>query len=258
MSPSASALYRGTVVHRRFTPVEHAFRYTVFQLYLDLDELDTVFCGRWLWSTRRPAAAWFRRADHLGDPAVPLESAVRDLVASRGLPRPRGPIRLLTHLRYWGYVMNPVSFYYCFEPEGRHLEAVVAEVHNTPWGERHAYVLDARASRGGPVVAEHAKAFHVSPFMGMEMTYRWRLATPGEALSVHIENLDGERPLFDATLALARRPIDGRGLAAALTRHPWMTATVVAGIYGQALRLWWKRVPFHSHPSAAPDVRSPS
>lgn len=246
--PLASALYHGTVAHRRFTPVEHAFRYRMFQLYLDLSELDRVFEGRWLWSTRHPAPARFRREDHFGDPALPLETAVRDLVDASGLPRPRGPVRVLTHLRYWGYVMNPLSLFYCFDPAGARVEAVVAEVHNTPWGERHCYVLDGRTTDDGAIVAEHAKAFHVSPFLGMELAYRWRLGPPGERLAVRIETRRDGAPVFEATLSLARRPITGRTLAAGLARHPFMTGRVIAAIYAQALRLWAKRVPFHPHP----------
>jgi len=243
-----SALYRGLVRHRRLSPVSHAFRYELFMLYLDLDELPHVFDGRWLWSARGPAPAWFRRADHLGDPAQPLDAAVRALVAARTGHRPEGPIRLLTHLRYFGYVMNPVSFYYCFDPSGAALDAIVAEVTNTPWNERHTYVLQANGAGPGPYRFRLAKEFHVSPFMGMDLRYDWRFSVPGRSLVVHIANHEPHGKLFDATLALRRRELTGRSLAAALARHPWMTAQVAAGIYWQALRLWRKGAPFHPHP----------
>ena len=113
-----SALYFGTVRHRRRSPVVHEFSYRVFQVYLDLDELDHVFQGRLLWSTKGANVAWFRRTDHVGDPRMPLRDAVSELVERRTGRRPRGPIRLLTHLRYFGYCMNPVSFYYCFDLSG--------------------------------------------------------------------------------------------------------------------------------------------
>jgi uncharacterized protein len=165
------------------------------RLYLDLDELPTVFRGRWLWSARRPAWAWFRRADHLGDPSRPLAEAVRDLVAARTGRRPTGPIRLLTHLRYLGIAMNPVSLYYCFDRQGESIEAVVAEVNNTPWGEQHCYVLDNAHSAAGHWLQrfEHPKAFHVSPFLGMDLNCVWRLGTPGAALTVHIANVQQQR-----------------------------------------------------------------
>jgi len=242
-----SALYVGRLRHRRYAPVPHAFRYPLFQVYLDLGELDTVFAGRWFWSARRRSLAWFCRADHLGDPAQPLEEAVRDLVAARTGARPAGPIRLLTHLRYFGYVMNPVSFYYCFDRSGERVETIVAEVANTPWGERHCYVLPAGAAAGLKRFALR-KAFHVSPFMPMDMDYDWRFSDPGDRLTVHMVNLDDGRPVFDATLALERRPITGRHLAQMLVGYPFMTAQVIAGIYWQAFRLWLKKVPYHAPP----------
>jgi DUF1365 family protein len=217
-------------------------------LYLDLDELDEVFRGRWLWSARRPALAWFRRADHLGDPDVPLDVAVRDLVETRTGRRPEGPIRLLTHPRYFGYVMNPVSFYYCFDADGERVETIVAEVHNTPWGEMHAYVLEAAAGEGRRKRFRFDKTFHVSPFMGMDQQYDWRFVDPGSRLPVHMENWEGGRLLLDATVAMKRRPITGGGLARMLLRYPFMTGKVIAAIYFQAFRLWLKRCPFHPHP----------
>lgn len=246
-----SAIYEGVVRHRHFGAVPHAFTYRLFMMYLDLAELPEVFRGRWLWSESRVAPARFRRDDHLGDPDVPLDTAVRDLVEARAGARPAGPIRLLTHLRYFGYVFNPVSLFYCFEPAGRRLEWVVAEVHNTPWNERHAYVLDvSRAPRRGTLHRlETAKEFHVSPFLGMDQRYVWQLREPDRRLVVRIQNLgrDGERQL-DAVLALRRREISAPALASVLVRHPLMTARVVAGIYWQAFRLRRKRAPVFPHP----------
>jgi DUF1365 family protein len=246
-----SCLYQGTIRHRRTAPVGHTFRYRLFMVYLDLAELPELFDGRWFWSARRPAVAWFRRADYLGDPAIPLDRAVRDVVAERTGRRPEGPIRLLTHLRYFGLVMNPVSFYYCFDRSGQVVETIVAEITNTPWGERHTYVLGVDPADLGRSVLRFqlAKAFHVSPFLPMEQAYDWRFSPPGSRLVVHLSNLARRGKLFDATLALERQPITGRSLTTMLASHPWMTATVGLGIYWQALRLWLKGAPFHPHPA---------
>lgn len=235
-----SSLYVGWVQHRRYAPRAHEFRYPLFMAYLDLAELGLVFKGRWLWSARRPALARFRREDHFGDPRLPLDESVRELVQARSGRRPEGPIRLLTHLRYFGYVFNPVSFFYCFDAAGERVETVVAEVTNTPWGERCCYVLDG-------LRAQTEKAMHVSPFMPMDLRYDWRFTAPGEHLGVRMRLTGAAQTVFEATLALKQQPIANGVLA----RFPLMTAKVIAAIHWQALKLWLKRVPFHSHPAKA-------
>lgn len=245
-----SAVYEGWVRHRRFGPRPHAFRYRICLLWLDLAELDRVFEGRWLWSVGRPNLASFRREDYLGDPALPLDEAVRRAVEARTGRRPEGPVRLLTHPRYFGYVFNPISLYYCYEADGERPTAIVAEVTNTPWRERHTYVLPMTASPGAadkPRVRT-PKALHVSPFLPMDLEYAWRLTSPGERLLVHLEDLQAGRRVFDATLNLRRRPLSGMNLARALWRYPFMTGQVILGIHWQALRLWLKGVPVHEHP----------
>jgi DUF1365 family protein len=220
-------------------------------LYLDLAETDSVFAGRWLWSAgaRRGLAHW-HRADHFGDPRRDLGDCVRELVRERAGIDADGPIRLLTHPRHFGYGFNPVSFYYCFDAADRELVAIVAEINNTPWGERHCYVLPQAANRGtvDRLQFVFGKDFHVSPFLPMNQQYDWRFTRPDANLAVHMENQRDGRKVFDATLTLRRQAITGRALAASLARHPLVTFKVTAAIYWQALRLWLKRIPFHTHP----------
>jgi hypothetical protein len=244
-----SAIYRGRVRHRRFAPRLHQFAYDLFMVYLDLDELDSVFRGRWLWSVERANVASFRRADHLGDPQEALAQSVRRLVVTATGATPAGPIRLLTHLRYFGHCFNPVSFYFCFDAADRRVECIVAEVNNTPWGERHCYVLPAGRAGGERGRWRFDKQFHVSPFMPMDLQYDWRFSSPAEALVVHMRCEREGACVFDASLALQRQPLTGGALAAALWRFPMMTVQVVAAIHWQALRLWLKRVPVFTHPA---------
>ncbi|MDX9980623.1 MAG: DUF1365 domain-containing protein [Lentisphaeria bacterium] len=253
-SDPKSCIYFGNVRHRRFTPTQNAFRYRICLLYLNLAELPEALDPYLCWSARRPAPAWFRRTDYHGPADTDLQECVRQTVAAKLGFRPAGSICLLTHLRYWGYVFNPVSIYYCFTADGGELDAILAEVNNTPWGERHTYCLDCRTQQGQPgnfYRFQFAKEFHVSPFMPMQATYHWHLSQPGDKLSAHIaDHIAGEK-VFDATLTLERRELSGSTLAHALFAYPLMTMKVVAAIHWQALRLFLKKTPFHPHPKHA-------
>jgi hypothetical protein len=237
----ASAIYEGVVGHRRSEPREHAFSYRVRMLYVDLTELPELFDGHALWSARRPALGWFRRSDYLGDAGVPLAEAIGAFVFERTGYRPEGPVRVLTTARCFGHCFNPVSFYYCFDHAGERVEAVVAEVTNTPWGERHAYVSRELTSR-------HAKALHVSPFFELDYEYELRLSTPAERLEVSIGADREGRRAFEARLALERRPVSARALTAMLLGGPPISMKVSAAIYAQALRLRLKGIPVQPHP----------
>lgn len=226
-------------------------------MYVDLGELPGLFDRFLFWSARRFNLAWFRRADHLGNPDQPLIDSVRRHIENETGFTPAGSIRLLTHFRYFGHGFNPVSFYYCFDAHNEKVEAVVAEVNNTPWGEQHIYVLPARDSEttGEYLRFRRQKEFHVSPYMPMDIDYDWRFFIPGERLTVHMENYQADGKLFDATLQLQRTTLSSANLARVLISYPLITVKVVIAIYFEALKLWLKKIPFCPHPikKEAPD-----
>lgn len=251
-----SAIYEGKVRHRRFRPVENVFEYRLFMMYLDLAELSKVFQGRWFWSIDRWNLAFLRRRDHLGDPGNSIESSVRSVILEEAGLEPSGPIRMLTHLRYFGHCFNPVSFFYCFNASNEHVDTIVAEVNNTPWHERHCYVLT-EALNDAAAPWKHyrfRKEFHVSPYMGMDVDYDWRFLQPAERIQIHMQNFENEEKVFDATLSLRRTDLTGRALAWILSKYPAMTLQIVTKIYWQALKLRLKGATFYPHPAK----RSPS
>lgn len=254
-APLTSAIYEGWIRHRRHAPHAHAFRYRLYLMYLDLSELDRVFARRTLWSVNRRNLGEFRRSDYLGDPAVPLDTAVRERIRAACGRAPTGPIRLLAHLRTFGHCFNPVTFYYCYADDGITLDTIVAEITNTPWKERHSYVLPvAGAARHGSALRwDFRKAFHVSPFLPMQRGYAWRFTAPGESLRVHMDVLDGAQREFDATLVLARKPLTGANLARVLLRYPAMTLRVLLAIHWQAFLIFRRRNPVYDHPSKGLD-----
>lgn len=244
-----SCIYEGKVRHTRLAPVQHHFSYRMYMLYMDLAELPDLFKPFRFWSADRPSIAWFNRADHTGNELIPLEKTIRDLIWKRTGKIHRGPIRLLTHLRYFGYCFNPVSFYYCWNAYKPELDFIVAEVHNTPWGETHCYVMDCKATEGEQAHCfTFDKAFHVSPFMGMQQHYDWLLPAPADDLRVTMKSTEQGDKVFMAHMDMQRVPISAKSLNRVLLRYPLMTIKVIAAIYWQALRLWLKKTPFYSHP----------
>jgi uncharacterized protein len=233
-----SCLYEGVLRHRRVKPAQ-AFQHRVATAYIDLDELPRLLDGRLL--RRWPGIVRFRRSDYHGDPSKPLGAAVRDTVAEQTGRRPEGAIRLLTNLRSFGQCFNPVSFYYCFDDSDNRVQAVLAEVTNTPWGERHSYVI-------ADGVGHFEKALHVSPFMGMDHTYSCRAGTPGRHVSVSIESRRGGQKAFEASLAMDRLELSAPNVRSVTARYPFATIRVLVLIYGHAVGLKLAGAKVFAHP----------
>jgi len=242
----AVAIYEGTVRHRRFLPTLHEFAPKLFLAYLDVDALPGSLDRLPLWSARRPALVRFRSRDFLDGSDRPLGAVVRDLVQARIGRRPTGPVHLLAQLRTFGWLFNPLAVYYCWTPDGRALDAIVLEVTNTPWGERHWYVLDAQHDM---TTTTAAKAMHVSPFVPMDVDYRITWTVPDAELSLRIEVEREHTPVVDAELVVRRTTIDRGRAVAVLARYPMLPLRVSAGIYAKAARLVARGVPVYRHPS---------
>ena len=240
-------IYTGTIGHRRFLPFNHFFSYPIFMVYFDITKVETMLKKSWLWNINKPSLISFYRKDYHGDQNQSLDAAVRATVLKKTGRSLKGPIRLLTHLRYYGYCFNPVSFYYCFDQADRDVELIMAEVTNTPWQERHAYIISDKVD-GHNLTSNMSKEFHVSPFWGMDHDYEWVFTHPQKNLLVNMKNFKDQQKVFDATLSLKRIALTTKNLMGQTLRFPFLTLRVVFRIHWQALKLWIRGAPFFTHP----------
>jgi DUF1365 family protein len=247
-APLASCLYAGTVMHRRFKPRAHRLTYRLFWSLFDLDELPHLPSRLRLLSLNAFNLFGFYTADHGDGSARPLRQQVEDHLAAAGIDLDGGAIRLLCMPRLIGFVFNPISVYYCHHRAGA-LKAVLYEVHNT-FGQRHSYLIPVDGDVGDALEQRCLKAFYVSPFMDMDIAYRFRLREPAERVALFIESSDALGPVLIASLAGARQALTDAALLRAFLGFPLMTLKVVAGIHWEALKLWLKGMRPRPRPAA--------
>ena len=241
-------IYTGTIRHRRFSPFNHFFKYPIFMAYFDIAKVESMLKKSWFWNTNKPSIISFYRQDYHGDKEQTLDAAVRTTVKKKTGKELKGPIRMLAHLRYFGYCFNPVSFYYCFNEKDDAVELIMAEVTNTPWKEKHAYMVSDRLNSNENLISNMKKEFHVSPFWGMDHDYEWMFTQPSKNLFVNMKNFkDGEK-VFDATLSMQRYEMNTKNLMQKMLRFPFMTARIVWRIHWNAAKLWFKGARFYTHP----------
>jgi DUF1365 family protein len=240
-----SCLYECSVMHHRLTPKEHRFRYSIYMFYLDLDELDQVAGQTALFSRNGRNIYSFCDRDHLTlSPAKSIRENICQYLAQEGIEFPAsGKISLLTLPRVFGYVFNPVSFYFCYDAAGAPICAI-AEVGNTfremkPFLVRHEQFDGKRFRLIAP------KHFYVSPFSSLELKFDFKLSVPNETFEIHIDDLEGDRQVLLSSLSGTRVPLTNARLAWYLFKYPLVTLRVIFLIHWHALLLYWKKVPFH-------------
>lgn len=243
-----SCLYRGSVMHRRLRPKLHRFRYRAFWLLLDLDELPEIAARLSLFSHNRFNLFALHDTDHGDGSATPLRAQAEQQLACAGVDIAGGPIRLFCMPRTLGYSFNPISIYFCHRPSGE-LAAIIYQVHNT-FGERHAYVAEVAAGVA-PISHGCRKTFHVSPFMDMDMSYRFRLNQPDEQFALGIATSQHGHAMLSACLAASRERLCDRALLRNFIAIPFVTAKVILAIHWEALRLWLKGIRLRERPRAA-------
>jgi DUF1365 family protein len=235
-----SAIYQGQVRHRRFSPKGHEFNYTMTQLALDLDEVKELAAAHLVFSLKKFAPMSFFQDDYVKDEPGNLKQRIASKVSQLGGKWDGEKVMFMGQCRCFGFYFSPANFYFCYQNDGE-CSYMLVEVSNTPWLERHYYLVDLQGDM------KTKKDFHVSPFMDLDMQYHWRVKPPAEQVLVHIENHKDHKQ-FDATLAMKKCEITKKNLFKAWLSAPLMPVKVVVGIYWQAIKLFAKRIPFLAHP----------
>lgn len=215
---------------------------------LDVDEVPSIFERSRLWSVGRFNLVSFYPEDYIGGGRDNIKSEVKKRIRAGTGRQFEGRVLLLTHTRYLGFCFNPVSFYFCFEGSMQQPRFILAEINNTPWNERHCYVLENGNGDASSMEFEFDKVFHVSPFMPMDLKYRWRFDLDPDGIGIEMALLKDDSVCFEASLDLQSQAFTAASMKWVPLKYPFMTAAVVLRIYWQALLLWLKRIPFYDHP----------
>jgi len=239
-----SAIYQGKVFHQRFRPTQHKFDYDIYLFWLKLSEIESLSHTLRHFSIGKRGWLSFHRDDYYGEPSLPLDEAIRQkMTALNQSEKLDGEVFFFGQLRTFGIYFSPVNFYFLRSPEHNRFTHMLAEVSNTPWNERHYYLVDMETQE------DTEKAFHVSPFNPLDMTYKWTIRQPDAHFNLVMACHRKEKD-FTAGLNMKRISLDNTNLRIMLRRIPSMTIKTVVGIYWQALKLFIKRTPIYDHPNS--------
>jgi DUF1365 family protein len=246
MTDIASAIYRGTVAHRRLRPRQHALKYSAFWMLFDLDELPSLGRSLTLFSYNRFNLFGFYDRDHGDSSGAVLRVWVDGHLKDAGIVTDGGPIRLLSMPRLLGYVFNPISIYFCYRRDGT-LNAIIYEVNNT-FGQRHSYLIPVEPGAGRTITQSCAKQLYVSPFNDMDMSYSFKVQPPEASVAVAVDVLDAAGLIITTSLSGKRQALSDAAIAGTFLRHPLLSLKVIAGIHWEALRLWLKGMKITERP----------